>query len=219
MQIDVGPRGERRHVGPPWVEGAVADEGFCAVVDDDRQVGMPVGHDEEAREVARVHQGVEDEAVFPDERSKAGARSGRTSQSSSANVLHHGTQADEEAVGGEPRDDCGRLADRRIPPSRPPPRREEKTGPISSKKLRLGEGLRRLDEDGAPDPVARDDRLEIRRPEIPVERRHFGLHPEIIAAVDAPEVLMGVDQHESLIGRQAAFEGARHMAARSPPST
>lgn len=113
--------------------------------------------------------------------------------------MHHGTQADEEAVGSEPADDCGRL---RIGEFRPAdhPRDERRRPGRFEKKLRLGEGLRRLDDDGAPDPVARDDRLEIRRPEIPVERRHFGFHPEIIAAVDAPEVLMGVDQHESLIG-------------------
>ena len=43
---DIASRGHGRHVGPPGIEAVLADQGFCAVVDNDREVLVMVGDDE-----------------------------------------------------------------------------------------------------------------------------------------------------------------------------
>jgi len=56
----------------------------------------------------------------------------------------------------------------------------------------LGRGLRRLHQHAARDPVACKEGGEVGRPIVPMEDTDLGRHPVVVAAIDAPEVLVRV---------------------------
>ena len=137
-------------------------------------------------------------------------------------VLHHRAQADQQRIGGERRDrvdDIGRLeidpADHAAHEPRGARHIEHEAG--------LGDGRRRLHQNRAVDAVAREQRREIIRHEVAVDRPECRRQPSVVAAVDAPEMLVRIDHAgtgavsvEQPFALQVGPERGRHARGQAP---
>ena len=203
---DLRPCGQRRHVRTPRIELALADERLGAVIDDDTQIGMPVGEGEDTRQVPRPGERIEHQPVCR-HRVHRGLYVGAQQPVVVGDVLQHGAQADQQSVARERVDLlCGVCGGEIDPPDDTRDRRFTRRD--LEHEARLGDRGGRLDEDRALDPVALAERLEILCAEIAVDRTLLGRKPAIVPAGQLPEMLMGVDAH--------AYPGVGASAASRP---
>jgi hypothetical protein len=167
---------------------------------------MAVEEDEEARQVAGMHERVEDEPV-PHERPE-GRREVLTDEPVVVrDVLHHRAQADEERVGGKPRDRLRGVGGGKLRPAHDARHEGRPAGGVEHEG---GLGLRRggLDQDGPADAVPVEERPQVLGAVVPVEHRQVRIHPGIVAPRDLPDVLVRVDS--GLRSTQGALR--RHRA-------
>ena len=125
------------------------------------------------------------------------------------NVLDHRPQADESRVGGE--------RPRWCPRRRPLSKSTQPTTPAMNGVSRASSSRKRVSATvGAactrmvePTPACGDLRREVLRQEVAVDRRERGRQPAVVAAIEAPEMLVAVDHGAWLMPAAARARSTR----------
>lgn len=172
-----------------------------------RPAGPPIGQHKQPREMARPHEGIENEP-FRLHRAERMPNPGREHPIRIGDVVDHRAQAHEKRVAGKGGDARRRLIRIAIDPAHHP-RDMRGLARDLQHETRLGLGRRGLHEDGAVDACPFQQGRKIIGPEIAVDRRQSRGQPAIIAAREAPVMLVAVDPHGP------APDGMSPAAARS----
>ena len=206
-------RGDGRHRARPGRDLAVADARLRAMVDDDRAGPGAV------RARARVAAGA---AAAPARRRRGRARSSRrrpgaaparSSQSSSASSCTIGRRPTSRGSAASAAMTSGASGASNGAQPTTPATNGVRAASVEQP-ARFGDRRRRLHEDRRVDAVAREDRREIGRAEVAVDRRERRREPAVVAALDPPEVLVRVDHPGSGTSARSrpAATRSRHSA-------
>ena len=180
-------------VGPARVEVPGADGGLGDVIDDERLLRVPIDERDRLRQVLREDQHVVDQAV-PAQPGDAAVDVVTQQVVVVGLVVDDVADAAEPAIGAQPRqrvleirgderhpaDDAGDALGRRGQGEHP---------------LRLVDPLLRVHQDGAVDAGAGERRLELGQAVVLPQRRHRLGDPRQARLVEAPEMVMGVENH------------------------
>ena len=202
----LGMRRDRREVRRPAAEVARRDARLRAVVDHDCKAGWR-SSTRASRGRCRGSTSASNTRLQRDHRLERRRERRPREPVVVGDVLHHRAQADEAGFPREPRDRLGRIRGIEVDPA-DDARDERRRARKVEQEPRLGDRRRGLHEDGSRDAVAREDRGEVLRAEIAVDRRERRREPAVVAAVEAPEVLVGVDCGGGAPPRSSAFTPA-----------
>jgi hypothetical protein len=191
LAIDVVVARDLPHLPGPIIELATGDVGLGAMVDDDAQLGIERQEAPQRLQMPGLHQCIEGQAQMLHMRHRR-SDGGAQHPFGIGDVLDHRPEALELRMLGQPVDLRGAGGRFEIDPADDPfdEIRRRRDGQHA---FRLGHRRRRLHQHRAADAVALQERRQLRGSEIPVEQGHVQGQPVIIAAIQAPEMLVRVD--------------------------
>ena len=210
---------ERAHLGGPRLALPGPDARLGGVIDDEVKPPVPIEEPAEVGQVPQLHQRVEAEPEI-DDRAKGRIEVDVQHPVRVGNVLHHRPDAAQQWISRQALEPVRRIARLEVDPADDALDQAATFAGGSQEKFRLGLGRSRLDQYRAADSDGGEVGPQIVQAEIPIDGRERRREPTVVAAGEAPDMLVRVDPHQAIpigSGASSAMSPASRSARQKSP--